>query len=142
MGLDSLAWVRSYNSGQNRVESEGILKPSSESLSHGALYDLGPHIRFVIHAHSPEIWSQGRQLQLPSTDPKIPYGSSEIDPEIRRLARQSALMQRQLLLMGGHQDGVISFGRSAEEAAQILLAALAQAYQLQYGRDALLCRAG
>ena len=33
--------------------------------------------------------------------------------------------------MGGHEDGVIAFGRSIEEAGQTLLTWLARAYELE-----------
>jgi hypothetical protein len=32
--------------------------------------------------------------------------------------------------MGGHEDGLVAFGNSAEEAGRVLLCALARAFQL------------
>ena len=31
--------------------------------------------------------------------------------------------------MGGHEDGIVAFGRSAEEAGQAVLSVLARAYE-------------
>ena len=139
--LSNFAVVERYDYRNNRVESCGPAMPSSESLTHGAAYDLGPHIRSVLHAHSPVLWKNARRLRLPISDPSAPYGSPMMAEEVRRLYHSSVLPERQILAMGGHEDGVIAFGRSIEEAGQTLLTWLARAYELECeGADVSLCR--
>lgn len=137
LSLRELCWVRAYDYGENRVESEGEILPSSESLTHGAIYDLAPHIRFVMHAHAPAIWRQAKRLRLPTSDAKAGYGTVAMAREVQRLYQQSALAERQIFAMGGHEDGVIVFGRSAAEAGTLLISTLAQAYEQSCGEAGL-----
>ena len=69
--LRDFAVVERYDFRRNWVRSHGQQEPSSESMTHGAIYDLGPHIRCVLHAHSPELWRQARALRIPITDPGV-----------------------------------------------------------------------
>lgn len=140
MSSDALCLVESYSIQHNTVVSRGVSGPSSESLTHGAVYDLGPHIRNVIHAHCAEIWASARVLQLPMTRPAIAYGSTEMAEEMRRVAGSTTFMTKQILVMQGHEDGVIAFGRTLEEAARVLLDTLAEAYRLLVQEDGVLCR--
>lgn len=129
IGLADFAVVERYDFPANRVESQGLVRPSSESMTHAALYDAGPQIRCVLHAHSPTIWGRARELRLPTTDPAVPYGTPDMAAEVKRLYRETVLPERRILAMGGHDDGIIVFGRSPQEAGQVLLTWLAQAYE-------------
>lgn len=115
---------------QNFVKAEGPIRPSSESLTHGVLYALDERIRWVIHVHSPELWTYAAALQIPTTHPHVPYGTPEMAVEVRRLFRETAVRERLIFAMGGHEDGIISFGRTAEEAGNKLINYLSRAYQL------------
>lgn len=130
--LDDFVVVERYDPRRNWVKSHGSQQPSSESMTHGAIYDLGPHIRCVLHAHSPSLWRQARALRLPTTDPSVSYGSPEMAREVQRLFRESAAVERQILAMGGHEDGILAFGRSPEETGQVLIRELARAFEIQY----------
>ncbi len=140
ISLADFCVVERFDDRTNRAESFGGTHPSSESLTHGAFYDLGPHIRFVFHGHSPTIWRRGDQLGLPTSRSSVPYGTPEMAQEVRRLFRSSSLADSQILIMGGHEDGVIVFGRTAQEAGQILLTNLARAYEIECGASGGLCR--
>ncbi len=128
--LDDFCVVEQYDYERNRVRSHGKIAPSSETMTHGAIYDLSPHIRFVLHAHTPVIWRRAAALSIPTTDPAVAYGTPEMAREVLRLYRSSPLPELQILSMGGHEDGIIVFAHTAEEAGQILLAYLARAYEL------------
>jgi L-ribulose-5-phosphate 4-epimerase len=132
--LDDFCVVDRYDYHRNLVESHGTIAPSSESMTHGAIYDLSPHIRYVLHAHAPAIWRQAAALGLPASDPAIDYGTPEMALEVQRLYRDSALGEVRLLAMGGHEDGVIAFGHTIEEAGQCLLRWLARAYERECRR--------
>ena len=129
VSLADFCVVESCDYQGNRVESYGQILPSSESMTHGAIYDLAPHIRFAYHAHSPTIWQHAARLQIPTTDERVACGTTEMASEVRRLYHGSGLPVTQILAMGGHEDGIMVFGRSAEEAGQVLLRYLARAYE-------------
>jgi ribulose-5-phosphate 4-epimerase/fuculose-1-phosphate aldolase len=128
--LDDFCVVDEYDYRANRVRSQGVIQPSSETMTHGAIYDLSPHIRFVLHAHTPVIWRRAAALGIPTTDPQVAYGTPEMAGEVVRLHRASALWQQRILSMGGHEDGIIVFGHTVEEAGQTLITYLARAYEL------------
>lgn len=129
LALRHFCLVERYDEANNRVWSEGEIQPSSESMTHGAIYDLSPSIRFVFHAHSPVLWNHAEALRIPTTDPRVPYGTPEMAREVRRLHHGSTLPAVRILSMGGHEDGIICFGESAEEAGVTMVTYLARAYE-------------
>ena len=139
LSLADLCVVERCEPQRNRVESYGASLPSSESLTHGAIYDLGTHIRYVFHAHSPPIWRRARHLRLPVTDPTVAYGTPGMAREVERLWRSSNLPDLGILAMGGHEDGIVAFGRSAEEAGQVTVRYLARAYEAACREGGGLC---
>jgi ribulose-5-phosphate 4-epimerase/fuculose-1-phosphate aldolase len=141
VGLDDFARIERYDYYRNRVESSGRVEPSSETMTHAALYDVSPAIRCVLHAHSPVVWLRARELRIPTTDANIPYGTPEMALAVQRLCDATALPEVRILAMGGHEDGIVVFGRSPEEAGGVLLKWLSRAYEVQCAEDGLgLCR--
>ncbi len=128
--LEHYTVVTRYDLGEGMVESHGSALPSSETLTHGAIYDLSPHIRFVFHAHAPALWQRAADLRIPTTDKTVGYGTREMAFAVQELYRTTGLSESRLLAMGGHEDGVIAFGHTAEEAGQTLVTALAAAFEL------------
>ena len=131
LALDDFCAVDRYDYRRNAVESFGVTLPSSESMTHGAIYDLSPQIRFVYHAHSPTIWRRARDLRLPTTDRKVAYGTPEMALEVQRLYQTTGLAERRVFAMGGHEDGVVAFGHTPEQAGQAIINTLARAYEME-----------
>lgn len=125
VGLGDYAFCESWNLAQNEVIARGAVKPSSESLSHAAVYDARSEANCALHAHCPDIWKFAAALDIPVTSPDVPYGTPEMAEEVRRVI--SDLDMPGLFVMGGHEDGVFSFGRTADEAGLLLVNALAEA---------------
>ena len=140
MSLADLCVVEHCDVERNRVQSRGSAPPSSESLTHGAIYDLGSHLRYVFHAHSPVIWRRAEALRIPTTDAGVAYGTPEMAREVERLWRETPLPELGILAMGGHEDGIVAFGRRAEEAGEIALRWLARAYEAACAEGGGLCR--
>lgn len=111
----------------NSVTAGGPIPPSSESLTHYMVYRACPDVRFVFHVHSPAIWRSARRLRLPVTDARAAYGTPAMAQEVERLLAQGGLRERQVFAMGGHEDGIVSFGATAEDAGLPLAALLARA---------------
>lgn len=122
--------VTTYSLERNLLISEGPRKPSSESLTHGTVYDQDPEIRWVIHGHSPEIWRHAAALNVPTTAPDVLYGSPEMAAEVWRIFAETDVRTRGIFVMGGHEDGVVAFGATGEEAAVVLIRTLLQATKL------------
>lgn len=111
---------------QNRVTARGPLRPSSEALTHAMLYDQDIGLHAVFHVHSPTIWQAAARAGIPVTDAGVLYGTAEMAREVARLFSETGVRQQQLFAMGGHEDGVIAFGKDAQEAGGILLDCLAR----------------
>ena len=126
--LSHLALVEKYNIKRNEVSSQGEVAPSSEALTHGSIYDLSTTIRFVYHGHVPDIWENSSALGLPRTRDTVSYGTPEMAREAARLYRETNLSETRCFVMGGHEDGVVAFGRTAAEAGEVLVRTLARAY--------------
>ena len=113
----------------NRLKSSGQTQPSSEALSHGVLYQSNPEILWVMHLHSPDIFPQRTPLGLPCTDPSAAYGTPAMAAEIQRLANFHKQADPGLLVMTGHQDGILAYGSSAAETGLLVVETLALALQ-------------
>ncbi len=112
---------------KNRIQSCGLIKPSSESLTHASIYAQDSDIQAVIHVHSPEIWNNTAALNLPHISAEIPYGTVAMSTAVEQLFQSGMLRQTCLFTMLGHEDGVVAFGRNMQQAAWELLKYLALA---------------
>ena len=118
---DDIAWVREADVAANRIVSQGPARPSSESLTHGQIYALAPRAGFVIHVHSPLLWRRAGGLGLPATAPDAAYGTPAMAREVERLLDQTSDNEAGAFGMGGHQDGIVVFGPTPEQAGLRLL---------------------
>ena len=114
------AIVRIVDLDRNLLKSIGETPPSSEALTHAALYQVDGAIRAVVHVHSRIIWDTCRN-RLPTTREDVAYGTPEMGYEMIRLHKRSAIGGQGVVVMGGHQDGVIAFGPSLTAAAGEIL---------------------
>ena len=102
------------------VRCSGPIQASSEALTHAAIYNLGDGIGAVVHVHSPELWRRYKG-RLPTTDPDVAYGTPDMAHEFDRLYRVGGLKEAGVAVMAGHEDGLVSFGTTLEEAATRML---------------------
>lgn len=114
----------------NSVRAVGPIRPSSEALTHGALYAVDNHLKAVLHVHSPEIWQAALQLGLPVTDHRVPYGTPEMAAEMQRLYADDHVRSGGIIVMGGHPDGLVTFGAGLAVAGGILVKTYAAALQI------------
>lgn len=122
--------VERWELASNRVTSRGEVPPSSESLTHAALYDCSPAIRCVLHAHSPALWRHARALGLPVADAGAANGTPAMALEMQRLFRDGVFASLRIAAMGGHEDGIMVFGADASAAGETLVRHLARALAL------------
>jgi len=105
---------------QNAVWCRGVVKASAESMSHAAIYSCSSDIGAVVHIHNRELWQKYLDI-LPATAKEIEYGTPDMAFEIIRLMNLPETQQKKVFVMGGHMDGIISFGKTVEEAARKML---------------------
>ena len=112
--------VTNFDLEQNSLTCYGPIKASSESLTHATLYQIDPKVNAIIHVHNLELW-QELMYKVSTTEKNVSYGTPEMAKEIIRLFKQDNLIDKKILVMSGHEEGIISFGANLEEAANILL---------------------
>lgn len=121
--------VTAWDIRHNRVTAHGPIQPSSEALTHRAVYDQDAGIQVVLHVHSPDIWQAAGRLGLVRSDPAVAYGTPAMAGEVNRLFRETQVRQTGILVMGGHVDGVIAFGGNEQTAGRLLLETLERSRQ-------------
>jgi ribulose-5-phosphate 4-epimerase/fuculose-1-phosphate aldolase len=118
--LANCAKVIAYHFERSWVGYEGSTIPSSESLTHAAIYKSSTTARAVIHCHDPILW-MALLNRAPTAAKTAEYGTPEMAYEIMRLFTTTDLQTRKILVMGGHTGGILTFGRNLEEAFAVLI---------------------
>ncbi|MDY6920580.1 MAG: class II aldolase/adducin family protein [Pseudomonadota bacterium] len=114
---------------RNYLRARGPLHPSSEALTHAALYQSSPDIHCVLHVHSPLLWQRAAALQLATTPPRVPYGTPAMARAVAEQVR-AAGGQEGILAMLGHEDGVLCYAADVERAGTLLLETVVDAHRL------------
>lgn len=122
--------VKHSDAVRNKLVAEGPVKPSSEALTHGTVYQSDPDIQFVFHAHNPQIWGHAAVLNIPATAKNVAYGTPAMAREIQQLLADPAVKTQSIISMAGHEDGIIAFGSTAEHAGLTLINYLSKALQI------------
>ncbi len=112
--------VTKWDFENNELECFGRTKASSESLSHAAVYDTLKNTGAVIHVHSIKMWNKYKNL-LPTTDESMEYGTPALAYEITDLIRRERISEQGIIVMGGHEEGILTFGKNLESAGNVLL---------------------
>lgn len=122
--------ILSADPGQNRIVAEGAMKPSSEALTHAAVYAASQTVKSVVHVHSPMIWRYYQALALPAIDSAVRYGTPEMAEAVFKLFARNPPSEQAVFVMLGHEDGIVSYGDTIAEASQLLIRILALALQI------------
>ncbi|MCB9360777.1 MAG: class II aldolase/adducin family protein [Flavobacteriales bacterium] len=117
--------VTDYNIQANSVTCKGEIKASSESMTHAAVYEADSSIKAIIHIHNPKLWNLLMD-KVPTTKKEVPYGTPEMANEIFRLFKETKVKEEKIIVMAGHDEGIISFGTDLNEAGEVLLNFLAK----------------
>ncbi len=120
MDARGYALVTHFDIEENRLDAIGATPPSSESLTHAVVYQNDATANAVIHVHDPLTWRRADVLGLPITDPKVAYGTVAMANEMKRIMT-SGLAPECVMAMGGHEDGIIAWGKDLQSAASVLL---------------------
>ena len=119
-GREHYARVTGCDIAANRVTCEGPVQASSEALTHAAIYALDPGIRAVVHVHDADLWHDLVD-RLPTTCRAIAYGTPEMAREFQRLYADTDFRALGVAVMGGHDEGLVAFGKDINQAAERIL---------------------
>ncbi len=112
--------VVDYDLEKNSLTAVGPVIASSESLSHAIIYERNKNVNAVIHIHNLFLWKKLLD-KIPTTNKSIEYGTPDMAKEILRLFDETKVAEIQMLVMAGHEEGLISFGKDLHEAGNQLL---------------------
>lgn len=112
--------VHDYDIAANHLTCSGPVKASSESLTHAMFYELDPEIHAVVHIHNRALWDTWK-FRAPTTPESVPYGTPEMAAAVREHYLHGNLKAEKLLVMAGHDEGLISFGPDLSTAAATFL---------------------
>jgi L-ribulose-5-phosphate 4-epimerase len=113
-----ISLVTSFDIKNNHIECCGMVKASSESLTHAAVYSSPFNINAVVHTHHKSIWQKYID-KLPTTAENASYGTPEMAAEILKIIMKPG-RKDSIIIMGGHEDGIITFGKNLYAACEEL----------------------
>jgi len=125
MDAEHYALVTDCDPQRNWLQAQGPVKPSSEAMTHAVIYHRVPQAQAVVHVHSPELWHHAPQIGLAVTNPAVGYGTPQMATEIERII-DAGLPRGNTISMGGHEDGVITWGESLDAAGNEVLMLLGE----------------
>jgi Ribulose-5-phosphate 4-epimerase and related epimerases and aldolases len=105
---------------RNWVRYEGSAAPSSESLTHAAIYASDAGAGAVIHCHDSKLWATALN-QAPTTSKTVEYGTPELANEIMQLFPRTDVQSKKIVVMAGHEEGIVTFGKDLQEAFAVLM---------------------
>ena len=105
---------------RNRIRYEGSALPSSESLTHAAIYESDATAGAVIHCHRSKLW-EAVLNKAPTTSKTAQYGTPGMANEIMQLFTRTDVQSRKIVVMAGHEAGILTFGKDLEEAFAVLM---------------------
>ncbi|MBD3354569.1 class II aldolase/adducin family protein [Candidatus Woesearchaeota archaeon] len=105
--------------GKNYLEYNGPAKPSSESMTHAAIYKQNKNVDSVIHVHSLRLWKKLLN-KFPTAGKSAKYGTPEMAYEIERLFRKTDVKEKKIIVAAGHREGIFVFGKDLKEAFSLI----------------------
>lgn len=110
LGPDGYSRVLSYSFAENSVTSCGPLPPSSEALTHAAIYEGSENVRCVVHIHSPELFDSLQAKGCRSTPPSAAFGTVPLAQALLALVKANPV--EGICISLGHPEGIIFYGPS------------------------------
>ena len=120
---DDYVRVDGYDFLKNEVHCTGKIRASAESLTHAAVYEARPETMAVIHIHNLELWEKNNGI-MPTSPDTAEYGTPEIALALRSLCLNNTFTGNEVIIMGGHKEGIIAFGKDLDAAGGKILGML------------------
>ncbi len=129
LGAHGYCLVQQVSPEANEVCSTGPVQPSSESMTHAAVYAALPEIPFaircVIHVHSSTLFAYYLP-KAPGTPASAAYGTPELARAVRQLI-PALHTANGFFVLTGHQDGLVFFGDTVKHTMETIRLALQHA---------------
>lgn len=125
LGASGYSLVRAWDAEGNSVTSSGPARPSSEAMTHAAVYAADPLAHFVIHIHHSRLFADLLRAGWPHTPASAAYGTPEMARAVADLLRGPAL-EEGVFVTAGHTDGLFAFSGQLEAAVNGLARLLAR----------------
>jgi ribulose-5-phosphate 4-epimerase/fuculose-1-phosphate aldolase len=117
LGFDEVSEVTGWEFLQNRLNYKGKSQPSSESMTHAAIYQASEEINAIIHIHQELLWLK-LQNGIPTTPATIAYGTPEMAFSVLEWTKKSISANNNqdnyAIAMAGHHGGLLFYGKSLE----------------------------
>lgn len=110
--------VKQCNLEKMSVSAVGKIKPSSESLTHYAIYKEHPNLKFIFHIHDKSLWDFMLKNGYSSTPENVDYGTQEMANSVKDCIKNQ---DSGIFAMAGHEDGIIAYGTNASDTGNQIL---------------------
>ena len=120
--------VQKFDIEKNTVHTIGPVPASSESMTHCAMYQADNSILCVLHVHHKELWDTLLTLGYASAPASVPYGTPMMAQTMASLVK-SQNSPSGLLVMAGHEEGIVSYGLTVELAFEQIQSVYSQYIQ-------------
>ena len=111
------------------VWASGLRPPSSEAVTHAAVYAFAPGVRAVLHGHHPLIWQYGQELGFGTVPGWIGHGTPEMARRIAQIVREHPRSGGVVML--GHRDGFLLYAPSLGRLSDLLKKAFLAIWRLE-----------
>jgi len=115
LGTSGYCYVRSFDLHKNIVKTQGPVNASSESMTHCAIYRARSLVQCVLHIHNRELWQKLLDRGHESTPVDVSYGTPKMAFSMAALVGLKAKSSN-ILVMAGHEEGLIAYGRTIPSA--------------------------
>lgn len=109
LGADGYSLVTGADIELNQVFSSGPARPSSEAMTHAAIYLARPEADFVIHVHHQALFRALKEAGWPQTPLEAGYGSPALALAVGQMAARLP-ESGGAFISAGHENGLFSFG--------------------------------
>ncbi len=103
------------------IEAVGPIAPSSESLTHHAVYSKNPKINFVFHIHHIQLWNYMLKNKFPNTPEDIDHRSQAMIEAAKKCTQENEVG---IFAISSSEGSVIAYGKNAEDAGKLILETL------------------
>ena len=96
-------------------------------MTHAAIYKSDATTGAIIHCHDSRLWAAVLN-EAPTTSKAAAYGTSKMANEMTQLFKRTDVQSRKIVVMAGHEAGILTFGKDLEEAFAVLIRERQQIY--------------
>ncbi len=112
--------IKNFDIDKNKLNCEGKIRASSESLTHAIIYESLPEVNCVIHIHNKPMWKDLLYNELTTSREGL-YGSTELAYEIKELLKTVDIDKNKVIVLSGHEDGIFFFGQTVSDTGETIL---------------------